>query len=491
MAKPPTRRAPKRTAAEMPLDASSIGNTGLRSIGGFISEDFTIELQGLRGAEVYKEMADSDFVCGAVLFAVTMLTRNVTWNVQSVDDTPEAEDAKDFVEEVLDDMSMSFSDVMQDICSMFRHGYAPLEIVWKRRGGNDTADPTQRSRYDDGRIGVRALSLRSQRTLFKWEINQDDTSILGLWQMPQTKTSVFIPIEKLLLFRTSSEMNNPEGRSILRSAYRSWRFKRRLEDIEGIGIERDLAGLPVVKVPRKIMAADADLADRTTYRAYQTMVRNIRRDAHEGIVMPSSRDKHGQLEYELTLLSTAGSRAFDTTKVLERYDRAIATSVLADFIFLGQQSVGSFALSSDKTAVFSTALGGFLKSIADVFNRHLLPRLWRYNALDPAIMPIMSPGDVEDQDLVAVSSFVTSLAGAGMPLFPDRELENHLRELGGFPPAPEDGVDSDMGAPGEMEAQAGDDKLKSALTRLIGNLSKPGDKSDKSAKRPVKKRRSL
>jgi hypothetical protein len=45
------------------------------------------------------------------------------------------------------------------------------------------------------------------------------------------------------------------------------------------------------------------------------------------------------------------------------------------------------------------------------------------------MMPKMVPGDVETQNLHrAQARFITALAGAGMALFPDRELENHLRE---------------------------------------------------------------
>jgi hypothetical protein len=46
---------------------------------------------------------------------------------------------------------------------------------------------------------------------------------------PRYQTTV-IPIEKSLLFRTSIAKGNPEGVSLLRTAYRSWYFKKRLEE---------------------------------------------------------------------------------------------------------------------------------------------------------------------------------------------------------------------------------------------------------------------
>lgn len=423
------------------FDPNVIGSTGLRQFGGFVSEEFLKELTGVRGARTYREMADNDGTVGAVLFAITTLIRQSEWTVQACDDTAEGEAAQQFVEEIMHDMSVPWSTVITEACSMFTYGYAPMEIVWKRRGGPDTEDPTRRSAYSDGKIGIRTISLRAQPTIIRWDIDPEDGSIRGVWQQPYSGPMVFIPIQKMLLFRTTEERNNPEGRSILRNAYRAYYFKKRIEEIEAIGIERDMAGLPVAYVPSRYFRKDADPFDKAILAQWQTLVTSIRRDQREGVVMPSDRDQHGNLMFELKLLSSGGSRTFDTTKVIDRYNRAIATSVLADFIFLGQQAVGSFALSSDKTALFATAVGAFTKAIEDVFNRHLLPRLWQLNGMDPELMPQLRCGDLEKANLGELSSYIQTLAGAGAQMFPDRELENHLRAAAGLPLAPEEGLD--------------------------------------------------
>lgn len=429
------------TSGKLEYDPSVIGSTGLRQFGGFISEEFLKELSGVRGARTYREMADNDGTVGAVMFAITTLIRQSEWQVQAVDETAEAEAAKQFVEEVMHDMSVPWSTVVTEACSMFTYGYAPMEIVWKRRGGPDAQDGTRRSAYKDGKIGLRSISLRAQPTILRWEIDPVDGSIMGVWQQPFAGPMVFIPIEKMLLFRTTEERNNPEGRSILRNAYRAYFFKKRIEEIEAIGIERDMAGLPVAMLPSRYFRKDADAFDKAILAQWQTLVTTIRRDQREGVVMPSDRDDKGNLLFELKLLSSGGTRTFDTTKIIDRYNRAIATSVLADFIFLGQQAVGSFALSSDKTALFATAVGAFTKAIEDVFNRHLLPRLWTLNGFDADLMPQMKCGDLEKANLAELAQFLTAMTGAGAQMFPDRELENHLRNVAGLPLAPEEGLE--------------------------------------------------
>ena len=440
-------------SAPLRFDADVLGSTGLRQTGGYVQEEFQKELRGLNGSRVYREMADNDPTVGAILFAITMLIRQVEWTVQSADDSPEGDAGKAFVEEVIADMSSSWSSVMSEVASMFVYGFAPLEIIWKKRLGPDQPDDSRRSLYSDGQIGVRALALRAQNTIPRWEINDADGTILGMWQQPWSGSQVCIPIEKLLLFRTTEERGNPEGRSILRNAYRPWFFKKRIEEIEAVGIERDLAGLPVAYIPGQYMSSGADAQDKRVASDFQRLMRQVKRDQQEGLVLPSTRDASGNLLFDIKLLSTGGSRQFNTTQVIDRYGRAIATTVLADFIFLGQGSTGSFALSSDKTALFATAIGAFLRSIADVFNRQLLPRLWRLNGYEAEYMPILDPGDIEKPDLMALSDYVTKLSGAGATFFPDRELENHLRRAAGLPLAPEDGAE-EMPEAGTAEAEA-------------------------------------
>lgn len=436
------------------FDTTVIGQTGLNHASGFLNEELLIDLRGPRGRKVFQEMADNCPVVGSLIFAMQALFRSVEWTVQAKTDDAKGEEGAKFVEEIFDDMDKPMDGVMTEIVTMFVFGFAPLEILYKRRVGPDEASPTAKSKFKDNKIGIRALPMRAQPTIYRWEIDDATGEIKGMWQQPISGHLLFIPIEKLLLFRTTDARNNPEGRSILRNAYRPWYFKKRIEEIEAIGVERDLAGLPVARIPSEYMDAQASPEDKAIYQAYLSMVRGIKRDRNEGIVLPSDTDAQGKLKFDLTLLSTAGSRATDTSKILDRYDRQIAMSALADFIFLGQGAVGSFALSSDKTALFGQALGAFLKAVAGVLNRVLLPKLWQVNAMDPETMPTFHFEDVENADLAALSGFVSTLAGAGAPMFPDRDLENHLRDRAGLPPAPEEGSEDFDLRGGQMPGMA-------------------------------------
>ena len=78
------------------------------------------------------------------------------------------------------------------------------------------------------------------------------------------------------------------------------------------------------------------------------IVTGIKQDSEMGIVLPG-----GEGDWKVELLHGNTGKAIDTHAVIERYDKRIATTVLADFVMLGQQLVGSFALASSKTKIFA------------------------------------------------------------------------------------------------------------------------------------------
>lgn len=405
-------------------DFSEIGVTGLKRFGGTVHEEFLRELQGPRGMNIYKEMSTNDAVIGGVLFAFEYLARQVTWRVAPASEDEKDKELAEFVWGALNDMSFSWTETIAEIFSMLSFGWSWFEIIFKRRMGSNP-DPSKNSKFDDNRIGWRKWSIRSQDSLFRWVFDEDG----GIQAMVQVAAPDFavrtIPIGKSLLFRTSIHKNNPEGFSILRRAYRSWFFKKRIEEIEGIGIERDLAGLPQVIPPENYdLFNPNDPSAVTMLNRAERLVRNIRRDEQEGIVLP-----HG---WEIKLLSTGGRRQFDTNAIIGRYDSRITMSVLADFILLGHEKVGSFALADSKTHLFAVALGSFLDSITDIINAHAIPQLLRFNGEDVQFQPLLVHGDVETADLIAVGDFVTKLTQAGIDLTDD-EMVRHLRDLGKFP----------------------------------------------------------
>ncbi|MCU6783927.1 hypothetical protein OCV46_08225 [Anthropogastromicrobium aceti] len=403
-----------------------IGRIGQRRFGGIVYEEFLPELRGSKGIEIYKEMSENDDVVGAILYAIEMLVRQTKWNVEPGGSTAKDKEAAEFVESCMDDMQNTWVDTISEILSFLTYGWSYHEIVYKRRMGN-TADTRTRSKYSDGLIGWAKLPIRAQETLYQWEYDEND-NLTGMTQMPPPDYGLLtIPLSKALLFRTKSRKDNPEGRSILRNAYRSWHFKRRIQEIEGIGIERDLAGLPVMYAPEGMDIWHDDDDTKKILVRLEEMVRGVRRDEMEGLVLP-----HG---FEMKLLSSGGTRQFDTNAIIDRYDTRIAMTVLADFIFLGHQQNGSWALSSDKTELFAMACGAYLDIIAETFNSQGIPSLIDINGdhfKGITGYPTLTHGDIEDADIQKVSTYIKDMVGIGV-LIPDDGLEDYIRQIGNLP----------------------------------------------------------
>lgn len=415
---------------------SSLGSTGLGRFGGWVQDELLPELQGRRWRDTVREMM-RDPTLGAALFAVEMLSRQVDWYTEPADETDQSKKYAEFAQSCLTDMSRSWGDTLAEILSMLPFGWAYTEIVYKIRKGPDQDDPKLRSQYTDNLVGWRKMELRPQETLDHWEFDQEGGT-QGMWQMgPPDWQLHYIPIDKSLLFRTKARKNNPEGDALFYGAYRPWYFKRNIENIEGIGIERDLAGLPVMSVPSEILDPRAGPDQIAARQACEKIVRRVRRDEEEGILIPSDRDEHGNPVYELKLLSSGGARQFNINEVLQRKSMEMLQLFLADFMLVGHEKVGSFALSTSKINLFTTALGTFLDSIAEVITEFGFTRLFQLNRIDPKYKPQLKHGNIDPRDLVELGTFLQALAASGAPLFPNPTLLSYLMDQAGLPAPPE------------------------------------------------------
>ena len=411
----------------MPTKKGELGTVGQYRISGTFFEEFLPELRGKKGIEVYKEMANNDEMVYAILFAIEMLMRNCRFTVQPGGSKPIDTEAAVFVEQCMHDMQDSWQDTLSEILSFIQYGWSYHEIVYKRRLGK-TKNTRTSSKYDDGLIGWSKLPIRAQESLYEWKYDENTDDLLGMVQAahPYYK-QVFIPLTKALHFTTKRVKANPEGKSILRGAYRPWYFKKRIQEIEGIGIERDLAGFPVMTAPEGCDIWGETPDEQTARANAETIVNNIRRDTMFGLVKPAG--------WELELLASSSKRQFDTNQIIERYDKRIATTVLADFILLGQQAVGSFALSSNKTKLFSCAIGSFLETICEVFNNQGIPALIDLNEehfKGITDYPKMVHGDIEEPDLEKLGNYIKDMVGCGA-LFPDENLDDYLRQVAHLP----------------------------------------------------------
>jgi hypothetical protein len=412
-----------------------VGYTGLKQISGFLQEEFVQDLRGQKGARIYREMVDNSADLGAFMQIVKRLLQQVTWRFEPFSNSAKHKEQAEWFDGALKDMEHSWPETLSEIVTMLQYGYAPMEVTLKVRRGW-SKDARKRSRFDDGAIGWRKMSLRAQDSVWQWIYDDEERELLSLIQLPPPLYSrVEIPIDKILNFRTDVERDNPEGRSLLRSAYQDYYIVKRLTAIASIGAERNLAGIPVMYIPAECMRGDASAAERAVFTRARQIVENLRLDEQSGIVLPTQFDPDTkQPLFKLELLTASGSSkgTVDIDAMIKRHQTNVLRAVLSDWMMLGTGATGSWALSADRTDQFAVVLGGIMDIITGVMNRQAVPALANLNGWDLNELPMMEHGDVESPDLERLGNFIQKTFAAGA-LTADNELEDYLREAAHLP----------------------------------------------------------
>lgn len=403
------------------VNYKQLGESGLTRYGGQVYEEFLPQLRWPRANRIYKEMSDNDPVVGAILYLAEMLIRNVDWVVEPCTDSAEDKEAAEFIESCMHDMDTSWNDTISEIISMLTYGFSFHEIVYKIRRGPEEKSGKYRSDFEDGKIGWRRMPIRSQASLWEWEFADDGDIKAFVQHAASGGKEVVIPLSKGLLFRTRVSRDNPEGKSLLRNAYRPWYFKKRIEEIEGIGIERDLAGLPVLTSPEGMDLWNEEDSKMVALKANaERLVQSVRRDAEEGILLPAG--------WELKLLSTGSARQFDTNAIINRYDNRIAITLLSDLILIGSDNTGSFAMAESKQSILATALESQLSNIAGIFNKYAVNPLLQINSHKGKAKIV--PGEIEAPSVKELSLLLRAM---DMDISNDLELMNYLRKVASIP----------------------------------------------------------
>ena len=400
------------------------------------ADEFLPELRGKKAIRKYREMRDNDSTIGAVMYATEQVLRDVDLKVMPANDSTEAKEEAEFVKSVLDDMDHTLDDHIAESLSNLSYGFAWFEVIYKRRNGPTERSDKKRSKYSDGRMGVRKIAIRAPWTISRFDVDQQTGDVKGIYQDGSSyNNSNYIPTRKSLYYRTTTINGDPAGRSILRNAYTSYEYVNNLQSIEAIAVERELAGIPVARIPAEYLSGDATAAQSGFVNNLQSILRDVKFNEQGYIILPSDTypDKDGaptnQKLVDVELMSSSGSRNIDIDPIVRRYQHDIARSVLSEFLMLGGGNTGSYALSKSKTDLFLRALESYIQAIVDVLNKQLVERLWELNGLNYDLMPTIVAGDVAPHDLREIAAFLRNLNGADINVSDHPEVIQDLMDI--------------------------------------------------------------
>lgn len=440
------RRADKANKA-----ATEIGSNNPHGWGTTISygyNDRQMFIPSLQGRPLLVEMEKmwlQDETVGAMAFCIQTTMGQANWQhipcIDGREDTSDNEDAlwaARFCDSLLEDMDgHTMADHIEEAISMIPLGFAPCEIVTKQRTGGDA------SRFKDAYWGIKKLPLRDQFSIYQWVYEGEDP--VAFRQMG-VKGNGTVPLWKTLHYKASNYLNNPNGRLYLMNVHRAYSLKKKMQDSEAIGIERDLCGLPTFRLPEEIMdlANEVDSDGKPTIAALNAQqkvqnaikaVSDMRFNKSGGLIMPSDTfadDGNGDrtAKWDFKLITTAGQRSIDVRTAIRDYDRAIARSLMMQFLHLGDRSTGSFALSSDQSDIGVRALMSFANRIAGEWNMKLIRLIWAINRFDPKYMPKLRASELNKDGIAQVGKFLADVGRAGELWDTDETAREDLLRMG-------------------------------------------------------------
>jgi hypothetical protein len=455
----------------------AIGDSGLKIVNGRIYEEAKRELVFPQSIQTFKTMLYDVSVATAVdLFL--MLVKKPNIKAVPPDKTNEQAVANaDFINWMLDNLEgQSFSSVKDDILSYSWAGFSMLEKVF---------ETIKQGKYE-GLYRVKSLEPRPQASIDKWLWDKETgRKLKGVRQNIQNsrlfgvvaKSTVDIPISKLVLFSYRSTKNNPEGRSPLLKAYVTWKFKCLFEDIEGTGISKDMSGVLKVGLPRSVMVkaiSDPASEEGILYNQMFNQAQQFQNGDQACIVYPIDYTDSGKELYNISLMGVdGGKKNHDLNQVIQRRKTEILMAYFADLINLGNDSHGSFSLADSKTNLVSQAAEEHLSFITHVLQKQLVDQLAVFNEWNPEDTPKLVFDDIEGEDVEVMSKAFQQIWAVGA-VEGRRDEYNRVRKVLGLSEIDGDPEEIVKEPPAASKAGEG---MKEGLSSGTGKGTGGGDKA--------------
>lgn len=417
---------------------SSIGAPGTAIFGGYIVEaEKDPRLTGRQKFTTYANMlANTSIVAAGVRFFLNLVAKS-TWKVQPADESEQAEEIAETIDDIMQDMTTPWHRVVRR-AAMFRfYGFSIQEWTAKRR--------------EDGVVGFKDIEARPQLTVERWDTDQSGTVLGVVQRSPQTQAELYLPRGKLVYLVDDSLNDSPEGLGLFRHLVKRSVILDRYELLESWGFERDLRGVPVGRGPLAEMAKMVQAGTLTQSQVnelrapIELFLRNALRGKDTALFLDSAtyratgeqQTPSNVPQWAVELLQGGTTSQAEMAKAIERLNREMARVLGVEHLLLGSDSTGSFALSKDKTQSFGLIVSSTLQEIKETLESDFIGPLFDLNGWDPKLKPTLKYEQIQYRDIEQVTTALKDMAGAGAPLMPDDPAINEVRDLLGLSHAPE------------------------------------------------------
>lgn len=419
------------------LVAPELGNLGVSVDFQSIYSDSLKELQFPYSLKTFDQMAKSSVVA-SVLSAVNTIAGQADFYLDSYDQSDTHLSRKKFVEQCLFyDMKTSFNQVVKDFLTATQYGFSILEKVFRERRY------TEGSLYDDGKIGIKYLPLRSQKSIEEFKYDDMNRELIYVLQsvsninlLKPSQVYKKLPVDRIMLFKVNSSSNYPYGRSPLADAYMSWRVLEELRGIETVSANRNLNGIPHLSCPSEIMDESSDdPEDKARVFKLKQQMSRVSSGEQTYVITPS--DRYDQTEgasaqYDFKVVTGSSSHLTALGSIISRYKNEVFQAMCADILTIDDGQSASSSLTTNKQTMFNMFVEARLREFIEVINSDLIPDLFARNGWDITKTPKLKYDRVEKLTVAEMAKAIQQLSATStIPITP--ENTNYMAEVFGFP----------------------------------------------------------
>jgi hypothetical protein len=413
---------------------SEQGVAGYVVMGGYVvTNEQSSQLMGqTRWKTAADLLANISIIAASLRYSLNLIARP-SWKADPASDKAEAKAAAEFVDEIMTDVSASWTRIVRRSAMFKYHGFGISEWTAKRR--------------DDGKIGIDSIEQRPQHTIEKWDIDPNG-GVLGVWQRdPQTAREIYLPRQKLIYLVDDQLTDRPDGMGWFRHLVEPAEKLRTYLKLESLGFQRDLSGIPIGRAPlQKINQLVRD--GKLDQKQADTMIEGIKefcrlemKSEHTGLVLDSTTykgkteqgDQISQVsEWGMELLTGEQSSIDALGKAISRFEFEMALVMGTASMLTGREGQGSRALSEDHSRNLYLMCNSTLDDMTESYQRDMVDRLWAMNGLNDDLKPQLAHEDAAFKDAEQIARVLRDMAAAGAILAPDDPAINDLRNLIGI-----------------------------------------------------------
>lgn len=385
----------QKTTREQRTASNSVATPAIHTVSKIVELLKPWELSDTNRFKTYQQMLQDDAVWSSIESRITSIEVSQSKPKLTYDLNSERSVwLKNYIQFCIDNMQKSTRQIGRDASEMVYNGLSAFEIVPKIEKTYPeyeglfvldtltyidplTIDKVKPFVTEDG--GRKVIAWRQLISAFR------DTDGSHSNVSKANVGAVEIDARKVCTASYAASSGRPLGTSPLDAAYTAWREKGLIQDYLLMGIQKDLSGTPILKVPQSLFdqAKDPNSDAAATLRQLTDQMTNLHQGDTTFCILPSdgfSENGSGHLMYDMSFKGVDGNnKNFDLVSIIEQKKKAIYTVLGAAHLIAGEDGGGSYNLLEGKANIsaFLALRDGAI--IDEMYNKKIIPMLLRLN----------------------------------------------------------------------------------------------------------------